>query len=255
MIGKTLGGGESRWCSMNTVTENCRDCIYYGKNLDNCDYFEIMNALRPCPPGDECTVKVTKDGKRREPKPIHHTRKKWDTQLAFQMWIEGVSGKQIAEAVGCADVTIYNYAKKNGWPERGRSRREKTNVKEETAAGAGSTGEEENQAAHEGTAGGTEAARSECDHLGSNPGYAEQPDPPAPDSEGNEGGGKMRDQKKPGPYEVAEACTDELSGIWAVCTADAVMRLQNWKDKEDLLRAKNAIEYMIRRMEAQDGKM
>lgn len=65
----------------------------------------------------------------------------------------------------------------------------------------------------------------------------------------------MSEPKKLGAYEVAEACTDELSGIWAVCTADAVMCLQNWKDREDLVRAKNAIDYMIRRMEAQDGKM
>lgn len=65
----------------------------------------------------------------------------------------------------------------------------------------------------------------------------------------------MSEGKKLTPYELAEACTDELSGIWAVCTADAVMCLQNWKDKEDLLRAKNAVEYMIRRTEAQDGKV
>ena len=59
----------------------------------------------------------------------------------------------------------------------------------------------------------------------------------------------MSDQKKLDAYELAGACTEELSGVWAVCTADAVLCLQNWKSKEDLERAKNAIEYMIRKME------
>ena len=83
---------------MNTVTENCKDCRFYYKSIDSCDYFEIMNALRPCPPGDACTEKEVRGEQPQKPKPATYSRKKWDYDLARRMWIEGVPGKQIAEA-------------------------------------------------------------------------------------------------------------------------------------------------------------
>lgn len=41
----------------------CRGCFYYGGNSDavkSCSYFLTTGIRRPCPPGEGCTVKKTK---------------------------------------------------------------------------------------------------------------------------------------------------------------------------------------------------
>ena len=42
-------------------TSNCSDCVYKGtiENRPHCAYILKTNRRRPCPPGDECTVKVS----------------------------------------------------------------------------------------------------------------------------------------------------------------------------------------------------
>jgi hypothetical protein len=43
--------------------ENCQDCILFGGNSEackTCNYIFIKDKMRPCPPGDECTVKIPK---------------------------------------------------------------------------------------------------------------------------------------------------------------------------------------------------
>ncbi len=48
--------------------ENCQDCILFGGNSETCktcNYIFIKDKMRPCPPGDECTVKIPK--KKRSP--------------------------------------------------------------------------------------------------------------------------------------------------------------------------------------------
>ena len=49
-------------------------------------------------------------------------------------------------------------------------------------------------------------------------------------------------------YEVLEAATADMKGIQAICTADAIMCLWNWDSKEDLLKARSSIDYMLRRL-------
>lgn len=50
-------------------------------------------------------------------------------------------------------------------------------------------------------------------------------------------------------YEVLEAATGSMQGIYAICTADAILCLWNWTGKEDLLKARDAIDYLIQKME------
>lgn len=42
------------------ATSNCADCVYKGMagELPHCAYIFKTGQRRPCPPGDECTVKV-----------------------------------------------------------------------------------------------------------------------------------------------------------------------------------------------------
>lgn len=47
---------------------NCYDCFYRIKIEGEpcCGYFLLTNEVRPCPPGDKCTVKVPRKLKRRK---------------------------------------------------------------------------------------------------------------------------------------------------------------------------------------------
>ena len=47
---------------------NCSDCFYYRKTCleKYCAYIFIEDKRRPCPPGDECTVKIARKVKRRK---------------------------------------------------------------------------------------------------------------------------------------------------------------------------------------------
>lgn len=47
---------------------NCDDCFYYrSANLDRyCAYIFVEHKRRPCPPGDECTVKIRRKVNRRK---------------------------------------------------------------------------------------------------------------------------------------------------------------------------------------------
>lgn len=43
------------------MANNCADCVYHCKVTGIgaiCDYINKAGQMRPCPPGDACTVKV-----------------------------------------------------------------------------------------------------------------------------------------------------------------------------------------------------
>lgn len=63
----------------------------------------------------------------------------------------------------------------------------------------------------------------------------------------------MNDPKNLSLYDVLEVATAELTGIQAVATADTLANLWNWKDKSDLEQARNAIDFLIRKMEVSNG--
>lgn len=49
-------------------------------------------------------------------------------------------------------------------------------------------------------------------------------------------------------YSVMEAATVELKGIQAICTANAIQSLWNWKSVYDLQRARASIDYLLKRL-------
>lgn len=50
------------------ATSNCDDCVYrvIVGGMASCDYLFRTGQRRPCPPGDECTVKVGRKVNRRK---------------------------------------------------------------------------------------------------------------------------------------------------------------------------------------------
>ena len=47
---------------------------------------------------------------------------------------------------------------------------------------------------------------------------------------------------------VMEAATGELKGIQAICTANAIQSLWNWKSIYDLQRARASIDYLLKKL-------
>ena len=49
---------------------NCDNCVWRGRvaNMSCCDYFLRTGQRRPCPPGDDCTVKIGRKIIRRKSK-------------------------------------------------------------------------------------------------------------------------------------------------------------------------------------------
>jgi len=56
------------------------------------------------------------------------------------------------------------------------------------------------------------------------------------------------DSQNPNLYEIVEAATCDLKGIRAICTANAIQSLWNWKSAYDLQRARANIEYLLKRL-------
>lgn len=55
--------------------------------------------------------------------------------------------------------------------------------------------------------------------------------------------------KRPELYETLEMATMQLTGIQAICTAEAISNLWNWRSRENLLKARDAIEYLLKKTE------
>ena len=49
-------------------------------------------------------------------------------------------------------------------------------------------------------------------------------------------------------FSALESATADLTGMRAICTANAIQNLWNWKGEEDLLKAKANIDYLIKRL-------
>lgn len=63
-----------------------------------------------------------------------------------------------------------------------------------------------------------------------------------------------RETSKPAPrpidiYKVLEEATAKMQGITAICTAEAILQLWNWDSREDLLKARRAIDYLLKKLE------
>ena len=63
-----------------------------------------------------------------------------------------------------------------------------------------------------------------------------------------------QETSKPAPrpldiYKVLEEATAKRYGINAICTAEAILQLWNWDSREDLLKARGAIDYLLKKLE------
>lgn len=54
---------------------------------------------------------------------------------------------------------------------------------------------------------------------------------------------------RPDRYALLEQATFYLSGIQAICTAEAIGHLWNWDSREDLLQARKAIDYLLNKLD------
>lgn len=65
---------------VSEMQRNCKDCKYYEKSYPCCDYLDIEGHSRPCPAGDNCTVKVVGEYKKnRALKPLKPLpREEWE---------------------------------------------------------------------------------------------------------------------------------------------------------------------------------
>ena len=138
---------------------------------------------------------------------------RWDTEQGRQMYLQGMSDQQIGDHFGVAANTVL-YQRQKYWEKDPSSTPPEDNtapvcVKEEPK-------EEVKQEVKKETA-----------------------IPAAPTSI----------KKPPEIYEVLEEATGNMQGIKAICTAEAILQLWKWESKEDLLKARAAIDYLIKKLE------
>lgn len=91
------------------MKDNCNGCVYWAKTTRSCDYIFVEDRMRPCPPGDACTVRLT-------PREVAMSKATWDTQKAKGMWQAGFTDKDIAQEVGTTAASISYYRRKH-WVE------------------------------------------------------------------------------------------------------------------------------------------
>ena len=209
-------------CKHNTY---CMPCIYYASSTMSCDYIFIEDKCRPCPAGTGCTVRILKkDVKKKMGKP------RWDIALGKQMWEQGMSDSQIAKHFGIAANTVL-HQRRSYW-EKGME--SPTKKKKEEA----------------------EVKRPLEDEV------LEKMEPCTPPvdtvpvvcTEKETKIDAKKETSKPAPrpldiYKVLEEATAKMQGITAICTAEAILQLWNWDSREDLLKARGAINYLLKKLE------
>ncbi len=86
-----------------SVSDNCKGCAYAVRLSGDwcCDYLNLTGRRRPCPPGEECTVRAEGGGEAKriwkENAPMKG--RSWDTEKAMALYSEGKTDREIAEAV------------------------------------------------------------------------------------------------------------------------------------------------------------
>ena len=134
---------------------------------------------------------------------------KWDTELGRLLWLDGRKDSEIAGEFGIATNTVTTYRKKH-W--------EKQKMQPEVAE--------------------TQNGKQEEISM-------EEEQIPVVQQDSKE----IRFDTPANVYEVLEAATRSLSGIHAICTADAILCLWNWSSADDLRRARAAINHLLAKLE------
>ena len=212
-----------------TVNPYCNSCIYYGKSTCTCDYILIVGHPRPCPAGAGCTARILKkDVKKKMGKP------RWDIAQGKQMWEQGMSDSQIAKHFGIAANTVL-HQRRSYW-EKGitapvKKKKEEAEVKRPL--------EDEVLEKMEPCTPPEDIVPTVCTE--------EEPKQEMKVE-------VKQETSKPAPrpldiYKVLEEATAKMQGINAICTAEAILQLWNWDSREDLLKARGAIDYLLKKLE------
>lgn len=98
----------------------CPTCRFRSDSkLHDCNYLFITGHSRKAQPPEECTfyepgepvdatkqpVVIQKETRKREPSPA----RRYDWDLALQMWKDGACDREIGEAIGCKRATVNNW--------------------------------------------------------------------------------------------------------------------------------------------------
>lgn len=94
----------------------CKDCVYAVKLSGAwcCDYLALTGHRRPCPPGEDCTVRkaanLTKKGS------AFMKRRGWDTEKAKALYGQKLSDAEIAGKVGATASAVAYWRRGQGLP-------------------------------------------------------------------------------------------------------------------------------------------
>ena len=113
----------------------CRkDCYYYGKSIDSCDFYLITGVRRGCSP-DDCT-RYLKD-KRKNTLPLNLARSAKAENCRVRrhqmlvLYNSGKNDREIAAEMGCHKHTVQMWRKHNGLvsqTERQKKLKEENNI-------------------------------------------------------------------------------------------------------------------------------
>ena len=95
---------------------SCKGCAYavYLSGAWCCDYLQIAGHRRPCPPGEDCTVReaanLTKKGS------AFMKRREWDTEKAKTLYDQKLTDTEIAGEVGATASAVAYWRRGLGLP-------------------------------------------------------------------------------------------------------------------------------------------
>ena len=95
---------------------SCKGCVYavYLSGAWCCDYLQIVGHRRPCPPGEDCTVRkaanLTKKGS------AFMKRREWDTEKAKALYDQKLSDAEIAGEIGATASAVAYWRRGLGLP-------------------------------------------------------------------------------------------------------------------------------------------
>lgn len=207
----------------------CRGCFALGSQ-STCNYIFIMDRRRPCPPGAACMVKMTR-------KEFNMRKANWDTVLGRQMWEEGKKDAEIADAFGIPTGTVTSYRLKH-WDQTNVPKKKPFSLEGMQPVAV----DDDDDTPAEPEADSPAAQENEISRV------------PVPETHAPAKGQEHDEPLPPQKIEIMDvlaAATEHLSGIRAVCTASAIQSLWFWRYPEDLLRARDSIDYLLKRLEAE----
>ena len=239
-----------------------------------------MNHRRPCLPGKDCTEYL----KRKEGEQILR-KPNWDTDTGRQMWLAGKTDDEIARTLGTTAraVNLYKYrnwvpernvkeiegipgplpevppkppaAKKPSAPRRGKSKAESLaeiaaveeiiSQKNSTGEGSGSADIKKDESGPETAPQSETTIGNDCEDTTAENWFEEMSaKEPAKESVVGE-----LLKVNITSMDVMAMATEHLQGMEAVCTANAIQALLFWHCPEDLLQARDNIDYLLKRVE------